>query len=462
MTKRFRFQFSLRTLVVATLTIGSGALLWIHWMPFAVSFSIDEPNVIQDVFFSDDERFVIFRYDELGTSSNFLTVLDVRESATGQRHALLKIPAHDFVGAYIVGDFVKIYSWVDFASHDELRNPPTLVNYVKGRLVERDDWSKGTKSRLTLGTQYSVIEHGNEITALSLPDFAPVKSIANARKYDLVKNKLFIDAAGVLEMHDLTKQSAVVIGKLDPFVLKFVFLEEQTLVVALSAARLSRTVDQVRVYDLKSHSLILDLPSHGVHCLSRDGRTIVIGTPHKMNAYELSNGKAVEVKALNGDYLLQFSDDDTLCFSPDHCRMFDGRTFEKLWEVEDSRIATRMAGGAMVAVQYETHEFNLIDARTGGKIARLSNRLAEPGPNTAAFIPAPHTSKFVINYHPPNQFGGTQSKQFPYPTQHAELYELRRPWQWYGPAYLWEFWLFVLLCSTFLYGVVKDRRIRKL
>ena len=39
------------------------------------------------------------------------------------------------------------------------------------------------------------------------------------------------------------------------------------------------------------------------------------------------------------------------------------------------------------------------------------------------------------------------------------VFRLRRPWQWYGPAYLPEFWLTLVLGVGFLWSVWRDRRL---
>ena len=78
------FRFSLRTLLLAVLLIGSGALLWWNWGPWAPAFSVEAPTPIQDVIFSPDDRFVVFSsWDGDPEAKETKHRLDIRHAASG-------------------------------------------------------------------------------------------------------------------------------------------------------------------------------------------------------------------------------------------------------------------------------------------------------------------------------------------------------------------------------------------
>lgn len=75
------FQFSLRTLALATLLIGSCGMLWWNWGPWVPSSTVAEDGAVLGVGFSPDARLFYAWYAE----SNFNSVISFYDSSTVQK-----------------------------------------------------------------------------------------------------------------------------------------------------------------------------------------------------------------------------------------------------------------------------------------------------------------------------------------------------------------------------------------
>ena len=60
--RRWRVQFSLRTLLLATLLLGSSAALWLHWQPWRLQAVIATGEPPDFAGFSADEKRVVWRW----------------------------------------------------------------------------------------------------------------------------------------------------------------------------------------------------------------------------------------------------------------------------------------------------------------------------------------------------------------------------------------------------------------
>ena len=110
----------------------------------------------------------------------------------------------------------------------------------------------------------------------------------------------------------------------------------------------------------------------------------------------------------------------------------------------------------------ESHRDSIVSTRTGATLFTLSptrwpNELS--GEVFISFSPrAPEflTTRTVLSSAQPNLDPAAEPRPA---TMHVTLWTLIRPFAWYGPAYLPEFWLSLVLGAGFLWSVWRDRRL---
>ena len=453
-----RLRYSLRTLPLLVLLIASGGALWWNWGPWTLVCVIEEPAAIYSVKFSDDDRFIMFHYFEDSPSGLGNACLDIRHIENGARHALLKgEPGANAVGVW--GDYVVMVAEVDLTG--ALQHHSRIFNWRHNReLAWKEKLKFMNQKPLTWRMGYGFVQatYADRRILYQLPelnavkefpgDFVPVSFLRDGR--------IAVDYPDHVEVHDLIAHTSVrspVLKSHDPLfdsspVLKIQYLPKGKSPLSFQLWNPAEG-SMSRVFDGQ------------LQLLFANGRRALIGR------WDIDRSTVIDVES--GAVIYQFDDAPTLFSAgadPDlllsqNGQMYDALTGKLLWAIPATGCQFSGDGNYVFGMMNndESHAPTLFDARNGRRVFDVSPLMNRDLFSTDYHVLhwAKHSSDFAITTY---KVAGEISP--PAATRRAAVMRLTRSVNWYGPAWLPEFWLTLALFAALIWSLIRDRRDRRM
>ena len=450
-------RFSLRTLVLTVLLIGSGGTLWWNWGPWGVAFTVEESNVIHDASFSDDAHYLLIHYDDLMGGKKADNCVDVRNASNGTRHALFRA-AHGVDGSMSArGDYVLLSANPGSYFNRRPSIPPSLVFSLKtsgvldskGKLDEWTDCLLGNSAMKLYQLPPSPIEVNGETiyqkstcSIVRLPSYDEVRNLGEFGGGFFAADGCFVHHDGE-RVHLFDPQSGHDIadvpapsggwGSNEPMIGDYFcwLLKDDTLSIV-------NVRTGIRCTPLK-FSHLSDVSKDGKRIWIAEGeqKQIWVEEDHTTALYDFGSKLEHPIVRLPTSYI-SVSDDESLLFGSG--KVYDGKSFRLLWESELSfqKIDTRN----QLLVCENDDDKQIIDARNGRVLMDFASWRWRLTALDASKISFSHDASMLLV--------GRGSR--------ITVFRLRRPWEWYGPAWLPEFWLTVIFGAAWIWSIWRDSR----
>jgi hypothetical protein len=444
-------RFSLRTLLLAVLLIASAATLWWNWGPWTHAFTLRKPGIVSEFQFSEDDQRLYVQYIAPGAASDRLghRLLDIHRAADGERLAQLAPPSTP--GCFhIRGDYAVA---VRLDPQQQTTATTTLLyDLRKGAMLPASKNFEGNDNVSNLTPHYVELWSGREWIVARLPDGKEVLKERDlyiggtsfcGDKYACSRNHDF-------QIHDLSSGALLCSIPLDTdqnFAAP-ILCRKFLLVWTAFPSFTKRAVSVTRLlyfFDATTGKLdrMVDIGAKGPRP-SHDGSRVLVSdrTKNMVEVYGIESNRPLAV--ISGAGSAEFSDDDALLLFTDNCRMYDGRTLDELWHMDNFSANLAPRGDYVVAANADTAF--ILDARTGRRLMQLpryrAHGMGSDAVSRLAFAHgAPHLALNCCDT----------------PT-HIEVFKLRRPVAWCGPACLPEFWLTALLAVVLIWSLFRDRK----
>jgi hypothetical protein len=434
------FRFSLRTLLLAVLLIGSGALLWWNWGPWAPAFSVEAPTPIQDVIFSPDDRFVVFSsWDGDPEAKETKHRLDIRHAASGASHGILLLP-HEV--SYETIDGSRLWCVRIITEGDRSRTLAPLV-YDLQSLQLLDTGAKFNADVPVFWVhhagEFALLESDKANVLLRWPDLHTVETFPPGRTRLLNDHMFFVHRSDRLELYDALTGGAVKLDAVDG--------EPEPAGIALGGSRFLLTsvifgkdfrTELFHIFDAHSGRL-LSTREGFMRRASPDGAVAVIHAKLHEAPYVLNvetGEKGVQYQSPSVD--VEFSKDSSLFMEDGSCRVFDAKTFSLLWERPQTW--ARLHPNFVWGMHNQESTPWIAELRTGQTLVDF---------NTPRWR----------NYFPDNSTV-SMDKDHPHfaivKENRSTVFRLRRPIEWYGFFWLPEFWMTAVLAAGLAWSIVRD------
>ncbi|HLX63988.1 MAG TPA: hypothetical protein VKX17_22135 [Planctomycetota bacterium] len=463
-TMKLRFRFSLRTLLLAVLLIGSGATLWWNWGPWTVAFKITEPGPFECIKFSDDGSLlaVIYVKDASYQGEN---VLDVRETATGKSKFSFAVANTykqlEFRDSIII---LPRAAQDPFGEFDSSRHLPILVEIATGKRLNFDYAGLTNISPFPaeFGTQYALF-HRNDLKNLvtedllvKLPDFAPVRKLdRSVYAYLTADDRLLVQTEHQGDIFDL-RTGTTMKFKFDELIADYPFCGSKGVIQNTTTQVGSGGLNYYYIFDAQSGKCVLKVAG-SITGHNDDGSSILVSDGS--NSLKLYS---------------PFICDTPLVVPPD-AHFLPGNDFlidDLSGTVIDVKHHKRAWHRDAILDQTENDSIVKVDLTKDG-LSPIEFASAETGEflNIHPFGNAPFSATFAKNAYlfVASRFDPSAQTVDPF-AWHGEgeiapmtkfVFRLRRPWQWYGPAYLPEFWLTTILALALSWSLYRDRKTLK-
>lgn len=433
-----RVRFSLRSLILFTLLAGCAGLLWRNWGPWGLVLRVDAPGNIQNVWFSDDDQFVIVEYPEQDAATKApLTCFDVRLAEDGTRHGIVRAPHASY--SEMIGDYV----WYDTSTQNHT-GATRMFNFRTLQEVPLNGLSARFSAQFALSQSKD-----KKYQVWRLPDLQPVaQTIPDDVEVSLDKSDhLILAFEKHLEIRDLNSGRVVRTPEFNA--------SEHTQVrgpiivnTALNASAGGKS-DTICIFDAATGAQLLNTKGQWFSA-SEDGRTLAIAdnnVPERLFKLPTTEG------AETGTLYSEISPDGTLIANGQTVR--DTVTLATLWTHTTTRDSPQFSADSRFLRVREEHRMWLADARTG-------KCLLEFGPgNSAGLLPESavvqfgnRSSIFSTRTFFIHCFAGMDKPE----ERIATVWRLRRPVEWHGFVWLPEFWVCVAMAGVFVWSVGRDWR----
>jgi len=461
--RRRWLRFSLRTLLLFVLLIGSAATLWWNWGPWTVAFSVEAPGRVTAVEFSDDDAFLIIHYGESRSYEN--GGLDIYCTQNGLRHALIKDQPGtngarldgSYVEFVVISDGFRPFLWEEFNLFDWRENRPLPC---KEKMLHDNQppvewgWCK----------EFVAARYGKSWLVYKLPEFNVVyESPTNARVDFLSDGRLAVSHNHPLRLREVTVQQTRQLEILDLRTGKSVRspLAPNDLNVHVTNITEQRNCAYIEIeYSLGAayHKQMMDSFNGTLspfrlfrrRFIDCGNRALVGGEQGGADLIDVQSGCVLKHFEEN-NYNLRFSPHCDLVLNPEKGEAFDVKDFKLRWKIDWTDLFYSGDGRFLCAQRANDankEETAIVDPQNGAELWRLS-----PWRERQIHAQFPflrwnhHSADFVV-----------WSQEEP-GSRYATLFRLRRPVAMYGPAYLPEFWLTLVLGTGFLWSVWRDRRL---
>ena len=457
-----RLRFSLRTLLLLVLTAASGATLWWNWGPWEIAFVVKEPGSITQIMFSDDDQYVMFSYGTRGDSMHGWTQsIDIRRADTGAPFALIHGPEEDYIfelkGNYLLtlstfldpGPIKKplaaLFNWTDGKQLKQFSNDPFLINGKRNEFRQ---------SGVTLSRTYVANWTHGKCSAFWLPELKFVTEWPDVDEAKFLENSRLIlcHHDGSITIHNLDTGKGVAAqctGKLIPDykpIDRFVSIAvSQT--PNPSSCLLDTETGQV------TRTIAGTIYSH-----SADGRLAIVQNKvtDQADVYDLPSGK--KVKSFSWVFV-NFSPDGKKVIEEANGHVSDTSDFKLLYSTDNAKEFS-------VNGKFVTGSDFIGDAQNGRLLMSMRSKLASMLSTTQGPIRtltyknlwSNHSSDFAVLTYSESRPVGALNWSRTDDWKRATVWHLRRPYRWYGPAYLPEFWLTVLFGARLIWSIFRDRR----
>ena len=461
--RRKWLRFSLRTLLLFVLLIGSSATLWWNWGPWELAYTIIENGGVHNAFFTDDDRYIVIvcmMEPNQTPSKKYQQVIDIRDADSGKTHLALRIDIKDSfpdVEAFQHGNYLNLWNW-----GGSLQAQPVFRIDTGERVPLAASFAEGDP-HINFYEHYALLYTDSRIILAQLPAFNPVITIDGKRWPDLSASEEFLAVGN----NDRNQIEVISIKTKRPInVLKFNDLPQESTRSFQFIGDAPNPILSVSEYkNGKARNVFFNalngtqLQTFNGYLHSNSSNRFVLG-PENQNSNEFRFGTLDQPHELvpvscsdfispTGELLLNEG------INGDFCRMYDGFNGKLLWEAPGFS-ATPSHSGTYVLVHtpdYTTHK--ILNARTGRSIFEFSKRRWSSILLDGMEANAAYRSDAIVTFHRAN------AREFPSDEREREIavWKLRRPLAWYGPAWLPEFWLTLVLGAGFLWSVWRDRRL---
>ena len=446
-----RVRFSLRTLLLFVLLIASGGTLWWNWGPWVVAFTVDEPGEIGDAFFSDDDRFLVVSYSNLEVEGGSCWA-DVRNASTGTRHLLLNCCGPQI---WLSGDYVI------FMTSAGERPVPAIYNFVTGERLNYEN-SQGPAETLSdpvIQGNYIFLFSKDHYVLARLPGLEKVRTI-KAERADLTARGLFISERDRVQVHDLATGTVIETPEIKGLLRNW---SNRSTSAAFTASvfqgERGKEIETQYAFDARTGELIGRLPYPYAN-LSFDGRRAVFNDEwtggiglKKMRDLKSQQDRCIDSAATTTKDI-RFSVDDSLILDR-YGIMYDATTLRKLWDHSPADAEFSRDGEFVFAYSKVTGPMKrgaVLEARSGRMVMSFSGlRWLNLDASHARDYWMHHASTFALCRR-------TNSTNDPALLKSVPVFHLCRPIQWYGVAWLPEFWLTVVLGVGLVWSFWRDRR----
>ena len=460
-----RVRFSLRTLLLFVLLIASGGTLWWNWEPWGVAYTIKEPAELSNVFFSNDDQFLFLHFNgptdiPIGGYGNFL---DVRQADTGKRIYLLQDSA--FPGnAEIVGQFAILRRRIP-ESPFGADGPalPVVFNFTTGKQINLGKLvtNEGDAPLTQFSPNFILSRYKNESVLARLPNLEFVKSFAPGAIELTPDDKLIVKHESYFEIHDLRTGTVVETKKLksDSVLLNTLIYRN---VISVGTELVIYTIpnvsvdmklgpskeDEVRVFNATSGAMLF-FQSGVLVQISSDGKYILINDTTSLKLYDCFTGK---VLTSFGTDKMQFSPNGKLFLNTSNCQMFNVKNRALVWSRYNECLGF-----------WKSDEFVFIDDNKAGFLVAAENGRSLLDFSSRRWHGLKNWFSNVVFTAHSGTFCVYQNDQFNLDDENmdkkrATVGRLCRPWQWYGFAWLPEFWLTLVLGAGLVWSLFRDRR----
>ncbi len=474
------FRFSLRTLLLFSLSVGAGATLWWNWQPWAPAYFIDDNASGTYTQFSPDDRTLMTGYFARDRLSN---TIQLRDADTGHVRREIREEGNGYFefspgGAYLFFSFGKSGLQFKRAWHAATGDPvawPFKCEKIASRELIPLNASEWPIDVVSAHDRFALINVDFVKEALvALPEFKTVAELKN----DYVKT------LGVFS-HD-----------------------EKWLAF--------QTKNAIRIYATETGREIkrfeTDEPVDRVEFSPDDEHLIFVCTHHhvsevfetktwtKLAEYEgeipiggiSGDGKFMLIETLlkppeKGWYVLRLSSEPKVRLS-----LFGVASKEPVWiqesadwstfnEARFSRDDKRIVGSNRDNAAWDARSGRPIEVPTHSAISPDEKYLYTWGDKTPGEILSGSTGQKLFDFsrfepacaapshHYTIQFANTSGwfvtlrvfdvKPYVRPEERLTVWKMRRPVEWWGAAWLPEFWLAVTLIGATLWSVWRDHSI---
>jgi|SRR5579862_1912543 len=490
--RRWQPRFTLRTLLLFVLLVGSSATLWWNWHtgPCSIAWSLAEPAGITHVWYSDDDNYLFIHYVDFARQPA-LSCVDIRQARSGRRHALLtnsrgsrlnRTKPSDY-GAYSCGHYLLIENTESHATthatlfdwHDKLELP------LQEKLGEFSE--SGYFFHLT--TRSLQLYGGDRHVVWSLPNLDNRRIFPGCREACLSDEWFAEQTDTALKIHDYKSGSTreVPLTGTDWRLSDRISKNARHPLILSSHDDTRKDFRQLVVDPLSARTHVL-LDTEYVS-LSRDGELAAI-LPVGLNTMRL-------VKTWSGEVIREFpgyhgnfmaSGNLLIYANPQgvnagNCQLLDPRDLRVLWSTNRSISYLQNESLLLCGNHFHTNnsydtDWNLhvqrsafdgitinaelCDARTGTLLLDFTSpAVRKTMTKDAQIVFAANDALFAVWPGIPYE---QQDPATP-DQKRVTVWHQHRPWQWYGIVWLREFWLTLVFGVGFLWSVWRDRLLGK-
>ena len=436
-----RLRFSLRTLLLAVLSLASLATLWWNWGPWRVAFIVSEPQKIQSVTLSDDDRFLLITYGENDGKSNQL--VDVRRLPGGERHAefdLIWAGSIQSIGRYFV-----LSGWNKSIKNDQVGWD--LLDAESLQSLGHEDLLRNSQSHqfCTFYPNHAIRQSipNKTIEIYKLHDFKPVATIDNITRMYGQSNS--IDHIAYrrnehLEILNLETGQAIQTENFEDGLTGVNFTPTTMVPYVLSFGGTSMHY----IVSLANGKLLMQTDDYNGTCqFTQDGSRYVTLIDNHIELRDVLTGKTLATlfpPASQSSIVGEFSPDGTLWNDPLTHHIRDGHTLTAIWQAPETATKFSLNSDYLV-LDYSPRIYN---ARNGDflmDIASLRWRGSDLSPNSEQYG--------TINFaHHSGDFWTTRRDK-----NQLTYFHMTRPPTWLSILSKPELWLAIVLCSAFIWSI---------
>ncbi len=474
LARRMRFRFSLRSLLLFVLLLASGVTLWWNWGPWAIAYAIHEPTALHGAGFTPDGKYSFTVRNEARKADGiFENVVTLRDAMTGEVFRTFRGGQHmGNVSFSPAGHYIQLvdngyanrehlesherrdYLWrVDTGESIKFVDlPPERVRIEL--ISERENYVVYQESQgATVSDEYTLARlQGFE--SLAIAKFKGHAVFSSNEKWLVYEDDdgLYLYS---IDKRKVERRIPVVPQKYNG---NLAFTRDATKLM-FSYQDLDATSWQTKFFSVETGACIATLSGKGYEagCLSNDSDHVILYDLRKSRAVRISDEKSIPLP--DSSYFL----DDT----PISACSADPLT---IWDVETGAIRWQAKGEGWVSNDNtyarctdKNARLTILDAKTGKELFASTPYWEKNGlfASWLDFDFGKHgqflTCAFQTIEGQDPEFGNTIEDW-----KLACIWHLRRPVEWWGIAWLPEFWIAAFFAGAFVWSVVRELKPRTL
>ena len=437
-----RLRFSLRTLLLCVLSLASLATLWWNWGPWQVAFSVTEPQRIQDVSVSSDDRFLLI---SCGNNNNSIQYVDIRRLPGGERHTEINFKNPGRVAS--VGRYFAIYEYDNAKKYK--RHVLKMLDAETLQSLGHEDLLNGRYEQHNCAIlpkfAYRTAERDYAVSIYRLPDFAPVVTLNSTtimpnHPHDVERLACYHN--GQLEIVNLQTGKTMATEKVDVKIDGVDF--SPTTMIGYPFR--PHGVPTHYIFSLTNGKLLMKADEYrGTTVFTPDGTRYVTKTEHGIEMRDVFSGALLATQKINSVKNLfftigEFSPDGTLWKDELSNEIRDGRTLQSLWKPKHLPVFFSHDSNYLVLdFPWKIHQ-----ARTGESLMDFSSLRwryfapSDSGINHNSMDFSHHSSDFWIHQDEQNR---------------VTYFHMTRPPTWLSILSKPELWLAFVLCTAFIRSI---------